>query len=554
MPSFHPRVAAVVVALAVTTISGAASPAAGTGASAEPADVVHVLERLTYGPRPGDIEAVAKVGIDRWIEQQLHPEQIRDEGMASRLAPLRTIQLSSADVMKGYELPREAKRKIQEATGQSGGGSEQARARLKRDLRAQYRDTMLGPPKQVVDELQQAKILRAVHSERQLEEVLVDFWMNHFNVYAQKGNVRYLVGEYEREVIRPQAFGKFEDLVKATAESPAMLFYLDNWLSSAPNAVLDRRPDRPMSRWGRRGMMRPRSERAMPQQRPGRRRGLNENYARELMELHTLGVDGGYTQKDVTEVARCFTGWTIRGFPEQDPRFVFDSRLHHDGDKVVLGQPIKSSGKNEGDEILHRLATHASTAKFISFKLARRFVSDQPPPAVVDRAAETFRRTGSNIREVVRAIITAPEFMAPENRSAKIKTPLEFATSAVRGLGANVTDASVLSRRIAAMGMPLYLQQPPTGYKDTADAWVSASGLVARLNLALDLAAGRVPGITVAGADHGAEGHDIVEAVARRLVPEGLGESTRKTVATNGGDDAARIAGLILGSPEFQRR
>jgi uncharacterized protein (DUF1800 family) len=248
----------------------------------------------------------------------------------------------------------------------------------------------------------------------------------------------------------------------------------------------------------------------------GRRRGLNENYAREIMELHTLGVDGGYSQKDVTEVARCFTGWTISRLRQGEPEFAFVSRIHDRGDKVVLGHRIKGGGQDEGRQVIHLLATHPSTARVIATKLARRFVADEPPAAIVDRAAETFRRTDGNIREVVRAIVTAPEFFAASVQSAKVKTPLEFVASALRASGAEVTDARDLGRRLAAMGMPLYLQQPPTGYQDTADAWVSTSGTLARLNLALDLAGGRVRGVTMA---------DTSEALATRL-----------------------------GSPEFQRR
>jgi uncharacterized protein (DUF1800 family) len=301
-----------------------------------------------------------------------------------------------------------------------------------------------------------------------------------------------MVGEYEGDVIRPHAWGKFEDLLRATAESPAMLFYLDNWLSADPQAP-------PM---GFRGQ--------------GRKRGLNENYAREIMELHTLGVDGGYTQKDVTEVARCFTGWTIRNPRQGQPQFLFNERIHDRGEKHVLGHRIKGGGKNEGDEVIHLLATHPSTARVISYKLARRFVADEPPPALVDRAAEAFRKTNGDIRAVVKTIVTSSEFTSPAARAAKIKTPLEFVVSAVRASGADVDDARVLAQRLATMGMPLYQQQPPTGYKDTADAWVSTSGLLARLNLALDLTGGKVRGVAV--------------------------------------DPAAAVSAQALGSPEFQRR
>ena len=342
---------------------------------------------------------------------------------------------------------------------------------------------------------------------------MVDFWMNHFNVFAGKGPVKFMIGEYERDVVRPRAWGRFEDLLRATAESPAMLFYLDNWLSADPNA-------QPMGfrARGRRGRF------FAPPPAPGqgqgqaRKRGLNENYAREIMELHTLGVDGGYTQKDVTEVARCFTGWTMRNPRQGEPRFFFNERIHDRGDKVVLGHRIVSrgGGKNEGDEVIHLLATHPSTARFISYKLARRFVADEPPKALVDRAAETFRKTDGDLRAVVKTIVTSPEFVSPAARAAKVKTPFEFVVSAVRASGAEVDDARGLAGRVASMGMPLYQQQPPTGYKDTADAWVSTSGLLARLNLALDLAAGKVRGVAT--------------------------------------DPSRVVSAQTLGSPEFQRR
>jgi len=272
----------------------------------------------------------------------------------------------------------------------------------------------------------------------------------------------------------------------------------------------------------------------------------NQNFAREVMELHTLGVEGGYTQADVTEVARCLTGWTIRGLRQNDPRFVFLDAAHDHGDKVVLGHRVRSNGIKEGEDVLHLLATHPATARFISYKLARRFVADEPPAALVYRAAATFRKTDGDIREVVRTIVTSPEFDAPEHRQVKVKTPFEFVVSAVRAAGAEVSDASALAQRVAQMGMPLYQQQPPTGYKDTADAWVSTSGLLARLNFALDLSAGRVRGASVV-ADR---------LTPASLVPAGLSEATRKTIASEGGPalDPARTAGLILGSPEFQRR
>jgi uncharacterized protein (DUF1800 family) len=525
-------------------------------APADTAQVVHVLNRLSFGPRPGDLEHVEAMGLDRWIDEQLHPDRIPDEAVKARLATLETAGLGTARLMKGYEVPPEAKREIKKKQAEMGEDvSEDQDRKAKREILAQYRDRMDGTPRDVLDDLQAAKLIRATYGERQLEEVLTDFWMNHFNVYAQKGAVRFLLGEYEREAVRPRVLGKFEDLLRATAESPAMLFYLDNWLSIGEAGATSLRTQHGRARgFGHPG--RGRALAGMPQQQDratatsqgkGRKRGLNENYAREIMELHTLGVDGGYTQKDVTEVARCFTGWTIRGLKQQDPEFHFEARLHAPGDKQVLGQTIKGGGKDEGDKVIHLLATHPSTAHFISYKLARRFVADEPPKALVDRAAETFRASGGDLRAVLETILRSPEFRSAEAVSAKVKTPFEFAVSALRASKAEVKDARDVARRLGEMGMPLYLQQPPTGYKDTAEAWVSTSGLLARLNFALDLAAGTIVGVSV----------DATRLAPDRLLPSGLSETTRKTLEGGEGGQAlspTRMAGLVLGSPEFQRR
>ncbi len=522
------RAAALAVSLAVAVPAVAlASKKAPHPATEVDALIVHALNRLGYGPRPGDVEKVRAIGLDEWIDGQLHPNRIPDPAMAAHLASLRTIRLSTGDLLAHYEVPREARSEIQAKRAELGGDASEERMReARRELMQKYRGQMDGTPQEVVQELQSAKILRAVYSERQLDEVIADFWMNHFNVFAGKGPVKFMVGEYERDVVRPHAWGKFEDLLRATAESPAMLFYLDNWLSADPNAPAfgDRAPRggfgrRPPGRrpWFMGGAPRAEGRPAGTGQGQARQRGLNENYAREIMELHTLGVDGGYTQKDVTEVARCFTGWTMRNPRQRDaPQFFFNDRIHDHGDKVVLGHRIKGGGKNEGDEVIHILATHPSTARFVSYKLVRRFVSDEPPKALVDRAAETFRKTDGDVRAVVKTIVTSPEFASPAARAAKVKTPFEFVVSAARASGAEVDDARALAARLAAMGMPLYQQQPPTGYKDTADAWVSTSGLLARLNLALDLAAGKVRGVSA--------------------------------------DPSRPVSAQMLGSPEFQRR
>ena len=517
------------IALAAPVLAAPAAPRRPAGSS-DDAQIVHALRRLTYGPRPADLAEARRIGLEAWILRQLRPERIADDAVEARLRSLPTLSLSSGEILSRYDPPPALKKEIQKRRAELGdNASEDEMRRARREIASEYKDKMAGPPRRPVEELQQAKVLRAVYSERQTGEVLVDFWMNHFNVFAGKGQDKFLLTAYERDVIRPHAWGRFEDLLKATAQSPAMLFYLDNWLSTAPGANLQdlrrRRPNAPGAK---------------------RKAGLNENYAREVMELHTLGVEGGYTQADVTEVARCLTGWTIRGLRQNDPRFVFLEAAHDRGDKTVLGHRIKANGIKEGEDVLHLLATHPATARFISYKLARRFVADEPPAALVDRAAATFRKTDGDIREVVRTIVTSPEFGAPEFRQAKVKTPFEFVVSAVRATGAEVGDASALAQRVAQMGMPLYQQQPPTGYKDTAEAWVSTGGLLARLNFALDLSAGRVRGVTV----------DADRLAPEALVPFGLSEATRKTIASEGGPalDPARTAGLILGSPEFQRR
>jgi len=530
-----PSKAGCAAAVGLALLAIPALPAGTVSVADDDAAVVHVLNRLSYGPRPGEVHKVKAIGLRTWIDRQLEPGRLADPALGARLARLRTGSLSSHELIEGYEVPREARRDIAARRAEMESASEEEMRAARRELMRKYAGQMEGSPRLVVAELQQAKVLRAIYAERQLDEVMADFWLNHFNVFAQKGPVKFLLAEYEREVIRPRAWGRFEDLLLATAESPAMLFYLDNWLSADPNAR--------SVEAGRRGA-RGTTPRRPDAQGPGRRRGLNENYAREIMELHTLGVEGGYTQKDVTEVARCFTGWTIRGLREGRPEFHFEPRLHDPGDKVVLGQTISGGGQDEGRKVIRLLATHPSTARFIAAKLVRRFVADDPPAALVDRAAAVFGKTGGEIRAVVRAIVTAPEFLGAEHRNAKVKTPLELVASAVRASGATVDDAGALARRIGDMGMPLYMQQPPTGYKDTSDAWVSTSGLLARLNFALDLAGGRIAGVTL----------DPSRLTPAALVPQGLSETTRKTIDAEEGLSPARVAGLVLGSPEFQRR
>jgi uncharacterized protein (DUF1800 family) len=342
------------------------------------------------------------------------------------------------------------------------------------EMRGRLENDVLRKGRQVVTDIEEAKLLRAVYGERQLEEVLVDFWFNHFNVFAGKGATRNYVGEYEREAIRPFVLGHFRDMLGATAKSPAMLFYLDNWLSSSPASP---------------------ASRVSPASPARRSSGLNENYARELLELHTLGVDGGYTQQDIVNVAKAFTGWTMQ--PRRGSGFVFAAARHERGDKTVLGRTIKSGGVDEGERVLDIIAAHPATARHIATKLAIRFVSDEPPAALVDRAAARFTATKGDLREVLEVILASKEFLSPEVYRVKVKTPLEFVASALRTTGADVRTALPLARTLRDMGMPLYFCQPPTGYDDTATTWVSAGALVSRMNFAVDLSKNNVRGVRV---------------------------------------------------------
>jgi uncharacterized protein (DUF1800 family) len=381
-------------------------------------------------------------------------------------------------------------------------------------------------------------------------------------VFAGKGQTRNYLTEYERDAIRPHVLGKFRDLLEATATSPAMLFYLDNWQSAAPEGARTAAPNarnrmkqtNPRRRPGQIGAFpRPRTIADLPANAQNRRpRGLNENYARELMELHTLGVDGGYTQKDVQEVARAFTGWTIAN-PRQGGGFAFDPRMHDDGEKIVLGHKIKAGGgQHDGEEVLDILASHPSTARFIATKLVRRFVSDDPPTSLVDRAAERFRETKGDMREVVRTIVTSREFFAPETYRAKVKTPFEFVASVVRATAADSTNAMPLVQAMRELGMPPYQCQPPTGYADKAEAWVNTGALLNRMNFAVALTEGRVRGVRTTLSERGPSIDTARDEIVDEVLAGDLSSSTRETVAK--ASRPSQAVALLLGSPEFQRR
>ena len=532
-----------VAAAAIAPLAG--SPSEATGASDERV-IVHVLNRIGFGPRPGDVERIQRIGLRQYIDRQLTPGRIPDSGMAARLAGLQTVGLSSRDIAERFEQPmieaRRARKQQQRLDADEPQTMKNGDGDIFRPLAPKNIPVPIQRANIVVVELAAQKLQRAIYSERQLEEVLADFWFNHFNVDARKGRVRFLLTEYERESIRPHVLGNFRDLLEATAKSPAMLFYLDNWMSADPNGPHLDAPARRGALGTRAGRLRPGAARPATAQRPTKPnrppRGLNENYARELMELHTLGVEGGYTQKDVTEVARAFTGWTIAN-PRGGGGFRFEPRLHDDGAKMVLGHSVKAGGGiRDGEHVLDLLARHPSTARFISTKLARRFVSDVPPAGLVDRLAARFTETQGDLRAVTTLLLTSPEFLAPAGYRAKVKTPFEFVVSAVRATGVPFADTRMLIKAVQELGMPLYQCQPPTGYKDTADAWTNTGALVNRLNFALAISAAT----QVEGA----------QARLEELLAHDLSDTTRATIAR--ATAPAQALALGLGSPEFQHR
>jgi uncharacterized protein (DUF1800 family) len=662
---------------------------------------VHALNRLAFGPRPGDVERVRQMGVDKWIELQLHPDKIDDSALDARLAPLRTLRMNTKEIVENFppnqlikqiadgkaSLPRdptrravyaaqlqryEDKQRRKQVANKSGsaidvpteapskimgevtsgdpanppcrdgacpvsadsaappdvGETRRREQRREANLKTQQlldlpadermqeilqmppeeqralagttkgakgdalmegmspkqKETVMAlnnPEQVVVNELMQAKVLRAIYSERQLDEVMTDFWFNHFNVFINKGADRYLLTSYERDAIRPHVLGKFEDLLVATAKSPAMMFYLDNWMSVGPDSDIALGiAAHPRNRYG---------PGTNPAKAKGKRAsGLNENYGRELMELQTLSVNGRYSQKDVTEVAKVFTGWTIEQ-PKKGSDFRFEPRMHEPGDKLVLGHRIKQGGENEGLEVLHLLARDPKTAHFISQKLAMRFVSDDPPPALVDRMTQAFLRKDGDIREVLRTMFKSPEFWSPDAYRAKVKTPLEFVASAARASGSEVDDARAIVGTLNNMGMMLYGMQPPTGYSMKADVWVNSSALLGRMNFALALASGKIRGAkvdcssladgtsAVSATDASQDAsqnarHDAQQALARletSLLSGDISKQTHDTISNQLDDpkitqhqlddpkrppNIAAITGLILGSPEFQRR
>jgi uncharacterized protein (DUF1800 family) len=559
--------------------------------------ILHALDRMAYGPRPGDVERIKKMGLEKWITEQLNFNSGDDPDLDPKLSEFKTLRMSSEELLAKYPaLNQVAKKQGMTPDQYKQQLQEQIQAK-RQELRRQGEDPAqavfetLPGPQRIEAELDLATIDRAIYSNRQLYEVMSNFWANHFNVNATKGADRWLLTDYVEHTIRPRSMGKFEDLLVATAKSPAMLFYLDNWLSADPiafqhmQAELAERRQRfeglfagatppqpgefpqPGAGAGAPGEM----QAQMPPRKP--ERGLNENYGREVMELHTVGVNGGYTQADVIQMAECLTGWTIRT-PRKAPQFFFDDRIHDQLSKTVMGKTFNYGGMKDGLEALHMLATSPATAKHISFQLAQHFVSDNPPQTLVQRMADTFMLKDGDIREVLRTMIYSPEFWSKAAFRAKVKTPFEVAVSAARALDLQTTISPQLVQWVGRMGEPMYQCEPPTGYADTADVWVNAGALLNRLNFALMLATNHMPGTStdlegLLGQDAESNAEVALSLSMKDFLGGEVSAQTRATLEKQLSDpevlqarlddpvkhvNEGLIAGLVLGAPEFQRR
>ena len=623
--------------------------------------ILHVISRLTFGTRPGDVEAVRRMGIEKWIDLQLHPDRIAENPvLEARLKPLETLRMNPVQAMKDYSqasmqmsmsqpanlntlLSQEERRKVLNGTAEERRAAltaldpdkrrqvltmipptnlesipefqkeaEDARKARQDEIQKEARrrnpqlmdlltsdqvsTALRGNPEQLAAlfsyldpekrqqvaaamppqtlaefpemrragmrwrqpqqiasaDLKEGKLYRSVYSNRQLEEVLVDFWFNHFNVYEGKNvqqlnnSFRTLIASYERDAIRPHVLGHFRDLLLATAKHPAMLYYLDNWESMAADTQ-DKMQVGPFA--SPINFMQVQSPALLARQ----AHGLNENYGRELMELHTLGVNGGYTQEDVIAVARCFTGWTVR--KPADPVFTFVDFMHDSGEKVVLGHKIAAGGgEQDGLQVIDILARHPSTAKFISRQLAQRFVADDPPPALVDRMAQTFLKTDGDLRAVLETMFSSPEFLSEGAWQAKIKSPFEMVVSAVRATGAETIDSYSLVQKISDLGQPLYGKVEPNGYPLTGDGWLSAADLLGGMNFATALVSGQVAGVRLDASRW--EGKDVA-AIARDLLGEDASPQAMEVIqkGLQGKEPTSRaLAGLIISSPDFHRR
>ena len=577
--------------ITVLLLSGLARAPLAYAQEAEAADrdrapvhlAVHLLQRATYGPRPADIDGVLSAGIDDWLDRQLHPEHI-DDSELEQLLLVRTpvASMSLPELLKQYPPGQVLQPARRLAQGNTLPATEQRR------LRRQLGEHGAG---RILADLATARLTRAVYSERQLEEMMTAFWFDHFNVFWGKGNTRWLVPDYERSAIRPHVFGKFEDMVLATAQHPAMLFYLDNFQSSAPDSSLQARNrsdanERRMRRLPARA--RQRAQKRMEEQQRRRRPGLNENYARELMELHTLGVDGGYTQTDVIDVARILTGWTFNQggrnmrqarasyedgrlvLPEidydQTYQFRFRPEVHDAGEKTVMGHIFEAGGgQEEGVELIRMLAHHPSTARHIATQLVTRFVADEPPAALVDHLAEVFLATEGDLREVTRALFTSDEFYDPAFVRNRVKSPFLLVTSTLRMTHGRMPNARVLTEPLRSLGEAPYQAEPPTGYPETSAQWAGSGAMLTRMNFATSYVTGQLRGVGLNGdrlfGEVRERGGDLLSGLLDTLLPA-VDHSELTTVIQEdlqanppAGERAGRLRALslILGSPHFQR-
>ena len=542
-------------AMALPGMAIGSRPVGKSKALTEDQKILHVLNRLGFGARPGDVAKVKAMGLQKYIDQQLNPSTISDSVAENKVKNLEVFNLSTAEVFAKYPNPgallrqleggRQAQANAAQANPEREMTQDEQRERRQK-LQELYRKYDLRPANQLLPQIVSNRVLRGVYSERQLQEVMVDFWQNHFNVFSGKAAVRWYIPSYERDVLRKNALGNFRDLVVGTAQHPAMLFFLDNFESVSPNAQRNQGGNGRLQQAIRNGNLTPRQREQIKQrqgltdaqldqrikqmQQAGQRqqgRGINENYARELMELNTLGVDGGYSQKDIVEIARAFTGWTIadpRGYRraaagmingDEDKRlariqrqagvpddiesgeFYFNERWHDKQPKMVLGQKVEEGGVKDGLKVIDILVRHPSTAKFIARKLVNKFVSDTPSDALVGRVADAFSRSNGDIKTTLRAIFTDAEFFAPSNYRAKIKTPFELAVSSIRALDGETNAGPAMLAMLNKLGEIPYGYQAPTGYPDSAEDWVNTGALLERLNYSVAIASNRIPGTRV---------------------------------------------------------
>jgi uncharacterized protein (DUF1800 family) len=659
-------------ATAAATVSAAppakkATPKPATKATAKPTSqtgftdntplteqqkIVHLLNRAAFGPRPGDVDRVKAMGINAYIDEQLHPERISDAAIVAKLAPLNLLQMPNEELTQGYydalkngkelkvlqaKIERQTKTQNADNTAMMDEETPEKKRQkvmtLLRDMTPEERTraqelmqgakgkgAYTGTPQLIV-----AKTIRAVESPRQLQEVMVDFWTNHFNIDARKNACRVLKVSDDRDVIQKYTFAHFRDLLEASAKSPAMLVYLDNAQSTGEQTAdpaVQEQQKRNIQRLQRQAALGnekakknlARLQEAQAKVKKRKPAGLNENYAREIMELHTLGVDGGYTQKDVTEVARCLTGWTIE---RNTGTFKFDPRRHDNGEKVVLGQTIPAGGGIEdGEKVLDMLASSPATMKHVSYQLCQRLVADEPPASLVNKCVATWKSTSGDMREIVRTILTSPEFNSRAAYRQKIKSPFEYAVSSARAVGATYVfntpegrprqrarqgaaafglvgktgnayngnaNVQFLPGQVAVMGQPLFQFQPPTGYPEDSRKWVSSGALISRLNFSLALTRGKIGDLdltqmhdTLLNGGQGITATQYVSRLADALLSGDVSPATRATLLkeakslteTNGAvattasntptgtdrETAQKLVALVLGSPEFQRR